>query len=220
MITVTDYQPDDTIAIDTMIVENAPNGNYATDVNLIVGCYWTSDASRSILIGLDWLWNGNGGSNCPKNKKFKLLSDVKLSLYVLSVGSGGSAYWPHFCYVKRPWTENGATWNTYDGVNAWGTAGANNDTTDVLNTGFQRYGGSASSWWDIYIPAGVVEQSKLGVYFGIIIRDFFSLANYAAICASSSYAADVSKRPKYSFDYEVPFLISIPHLLTSGYPKR
>ena len=29
------------------------------------------------------------------------------------------------------WTESGATWNTYDGSNAWGTVGCLNTTTDI-----------------------------------------------------------------------------------------
>jgi hypothetical protein len=32
---------------------------------------------------------------------------------------------------KRAWTESGATWNKYDGANAWGTAGSGNTTSDI-----------------------------------------------------------------------------------------
>jgi hypothetical protein len=36
--------------------------------------------------------------------------------------------------VLLPWTEGGATWNTYDGTNSWGTAGAGSTESDYNDT--------------------------------------------------------------------------------------
>jgi len=56
--------------------------------------------------------------------------------------------------IRTGWTETGATYNKYDGVNVWGTAGCSNTTTDydaTENVGFVTP--AAVSWQEIPITA-------------------------------------------------------------------
>jgi hypothetical protein len=73
-------------------------------------------------------------SSIPTNAT---VTDARLSLYVFDTGGSGSIY-----QCLRPWVEgnqigaggSGADWVDYDTTNDWGTQGANNTTSDYVNT--------------------------------------------------------------------------------------
>lgn len=65
-------------------------------------------------------------SNIPTNAQ---ILSVTLHLTISSDNSGNIRTLEAY-RVLRNWTEAGATWNTYNGVNAWGTVGCGNNTTD------------------------------------------------------------------------------------------
>jgi hypothetical protein len=78
------------------------------------------------------------------------VTSASLSFYV-TTGSTVTA-WPIYA-MKRAWVEGTQTtctasssssnWNTYDGVNSWGTPGAANTTSDRANTNLWDYAASA-----------------------------------------------------------------------------
>jgi hypothetical protein len=54
---------------------------------------------------------------------------AKMRRTLTLVDPTGHACWIHRCKRPTQWTENGVTWNKYDGVNAWTNAGGDYDTS-------------------------------------------------------------------------------------------
>ena len=61
------------------------------------------------------------------------VSASQLDIRVIS-GLSNDGCASHVRRNLRVWTETGSTWNTYDGTNAWGTAGSLNTTTDITGS--------------------------------------------------------------------------------------
>lgn len=53
-----------------------------------------------------------------------MVTSATLRIYQIADDGGASTHTLSAFRALRPWTEAGATWNTYNGTNAWGTAGA------------------------------------------------------------------------------------------------
>ncbi len=64
------------------------------------------------------------------------VSDVKLVYNVTNI----TANTYNIYRSLRAWTEGGATWNTYDGTNSWGTVGGLNATSDYNSTSLGTVG--------------------------------------------------------------------------------
>jgi len=118
-------QPDATDGIDTFMNNIDSDTNYATST-IVVGAAPAGYTGRG-LIKFDF----TKGTN-PIPAYSQILS---ATLYITpSVDSSGNTRVMSVYRVLRAWTEAGATWNKYDGVNAWGTAGCANTTTDREST--------------------------------------------------------------------------------------
>ncbi len=106
--------------IDSTMFSNNATTNYGSAVNIHIG---ESNAAASILrplIRFDDL------ANIPTNT---IIAVVNIYLVVngdLATNAGTIDVYR----CLRNWTETGVTWNTYDGSNAWGTAGCGNTSTD------------------------------------------------------------------------------------------
>jgi len=103
---------------DTYINESAATTNYGSATSVTV------DGAGPFANGLlKW--------DLSAIPSYATVSDVKL-VYNVTDNSGTSTYSVY--RSLKPWTENGATWNTYDGTNAWGAIGSLDSTTDYNST--------------------------------------------------------------------------------------
>jgi len=109
-----------TCSVDAEMQSSNPTTNYGTETTLQVGEYKSAvgDYYRSLLkfdltslagktVGTATLFLKDTGANYSDNERTM------------------RAY-----RVLRAWTEAGVTWNTYNGSNAWGTAGCANTSSD------------------------------------------------------------------------------------------
>ena len=71
----------------------------------------------------------------------------------------GSAAAHIYRVIQEGWTEAAATWNKYDGVNVWGTAGCDLDGTDYDSTEFTAVTMPANHtrWFEVDITAMVTD---------------------------------------------------------------
>jgi len=103
---------------------------------------------------------------------------------------------------KRAWTELGATWNKYDGTNAWQTAGgigANDKDTDIV-TGYQPSVG----WNNNDITASLVQGWKDGTIVNNGILGYYHSggnSNDGTDAYSSGYATPAN-RPYFVITYD------------------
>jgi hypothetical protein len=80
------------------------------------------------------------------------------------------------CYrVLRAWGESTCTWNTTDGSTSWGTAGADNTTTDRESSsigGLSMPNPPVAGYKDITLTASLVQEWVSGVMVnnGILLR--------------------------------------------------
>lgn len=150
-----DLQPDDTTGKDTQLYAGAATTNYGTDTeNLISGDRQFFDIYRS-LIQFDL-------SSIPADAT---CDSAELILYQHAESHSGSGSTTHSLYrLLRAWVETEATWNIYSTGNNWGTAGANNTSTDreATSIGDRSLAGTEGSgdkswtltaaavqdWWD------------------------------------------------------------------------
>lgn len=127
---------------DDLIDQTSPNTNYGTSIALAVARNATYPNSyyRSLI---HFTLSADPGSTT--------ITAIKLFLYKYADVSGYSC---PACEVheltQTAWTEAGATWNKYDGVNNWGTAGGDYSATivDTTNTPL-AYGNYGWENWDL-----------------------------------------------------------------------
>jgi hypothetical protein len=109
-----------TATADNRMLSDAPTTNYGTVNQLDVGHFATGDSKKRCLVKFD-------------------LSSVPVDATVISatfrIYDSGTDFTSNSRTMSayrclRAWTELGSTWNTYDGSNGWGTAGADSTSTD------------------------------------------------------------------------------------------
>lgn len=106
---------------DTYMQESLPTADYSTQTQIV--CYAetgkTTDTDKMVFAG------------------FSLASVVgtiiRVQLILIGTVNIGDLV-ARFRRIRRTGVTHLANWNTYDGTNNWGTAGANNTTTDVYTT--------------------------------------------------------------------------------------
>lgn len=149
---VTVIQPSN---IDTMINANAPAVNYGANVGLYIGESAGSADKFRTLIRFDL-------SSIPPGSQ---ILSAYLELYMYFDDSNSPTEYKVY-RLLRAWTELGATWNTYDGVNNWETAGAAGalDRESVLvGTWTMPNANPPLGWYGCYLdPASVQGMLNLG----------------------------------------------------------
>ena len=205
--TVTVIQPDAAAGKDTRLYSVIPTTNYGTGTAVSVGDSSTgySAAWRS-LISLDL-------SGIPAGD---IIDAFVLSLWDYDSGrtAGAPASWGvNLRKLSRAWTESGATWNTYDGTNNWGTAGAGADGTDRVSTisaALTMDGTPAGAFVDFsgaQLTADV--QAVIGSTCSWLLSaetaEYQGDAGYAYNAFySSDYTTDANKRPKATIIHHTP----------------
>ena len=94
------------------------------------------------------------------------IKSAVIRIYESLRGSGGTFI---FYRLVRDWTESGVTYNTYDGSNNWGTAGALNSSTDYTATDSVTTG-NANGGWVTAVVTNIVSAQFSGNNYGIIMR--------------------------------------------------
>ena len=122
--------------------------------------------------------------------------------------------------MRRSWVEGtssraasstSANWNTYDGVNSWGTVGAASTTLDRYDTNL--WSASTTSFSTTGSKTEALNSSGLSVVqgwvtgsltnYGLIIQNY-SGSTTNAVYVSSSEATTVANRPNLNLTYCVP----------------
>lgn len=175
-------QPNATEGKDNYLEELVPDVNRGSSINMIAE-YVTENRRPIIRFNLSNLPVGN-------------IEDAEVFLYRHD-GNGANDATVNVHRVNQSWTETGADWNTYDGTNAWSTAGGDYapsiEDTQVILAG-------TNGWysWDI---TNLTKNWKNGTYqnYGMIFvcdadsqwQSFYS----------SDYTIDISLRPKLVVKY-------------------
>ncbi len=184
-------QPDAAAGQDCFIDSDYPDDNYGISTPLILGGAFIS---LRPLIKFDL-------STVPEH-----FTSATLSLYYESQGTGGTESTVKVYRIKRAWTEgtqdgsdnnDGATWNEYNGSNAWQTAGATGvNDYDSSEIGTATVPGAATNdFIDIALTPTNKTDLDLGNGWMLMLTDETTLT-IIGLTASDGVAA---QRPKLTF---------------------
>lgn len=126
----------DPIAICTFVHKGFPNMNSGSQTDVAV------DDSQTSIFAIARTRRGLMRADISSIAGETINSTSKLEVYV-SVAYGATAQTIHRI-TQGAWTEMGATWNKYDGINAWATPGGDFSTPTVPYTS-----PSATGWFTI-----------------------------------------------------------------------
>jgi hypothetical protein len=120
---------------DTYLSSSAATTNYGTAVNVTVRATRYTPLFRFDVSSVP------AGSTC---------NSAALSLFLAQSNIGGYTMTVHqILSANSAWTEDGATWNTRDGSNAWaGSNGCSTSGTDYAATAIGSYTGDAADVYD------------------------------------------------------------------------
>lgn len=187
--TVGTYIGDTTGVTDTYLTSAPAGGNYGTSANFYLGDLGTYTG----LIKFDV-------SSIPAGST---INSVTLYLYRTLSTNPSLNFDLHKALLA--WTEGGATWNLYDGTNAWNTAGALGDGTDrsatvsgtiTIGNGFSYYSVSSAG-----MAADVTAWLSGGNNGWVIVPPTTTASDYR-VCSTSE---DVDgQRPALVIDYTAP----------------
>lgn len=192
--TETTYQPDGTDGVDTQIVSAATTTSYGSDTTISVGEMAGSTGIVRALLKPDLSGISSGA----------VIHKATLSLYLESRALASNSRTMYVFASKRAWTE-AATWDTYDGTNAWQTAGGGGaDDANLTFIGevwvFNTM--SVDQRVNIQLDCEVVQQWLDGELDnnGVLLVMFTE--NNDAYTFSSSDHATAAQRPLWSFVWD------------------
>lgn len=152
---------------DTLIASGNPTYNYGGGISLAVGEYNTAAMITRSLIDFDFT---------PLDGK--IINSASLKLYLASNLADNVRKIQVF-RMKRAWTEgtkagaapsDGATWNTYDGVNNWQTAGGfGADDCEQTPIGELELTTTESDTYKT-IPLNITSKDELTLGFGFLLK--------------------------------------------------
>ena len=189
-------QPDAAAGKDCDMQSGNPTTNSATSTTFKTGVEGAANIYRS-LIQFDCSSVPSGATcNSAVMTLYNSFNDVNSTAHtVYELLSGRSG-----------WTEAGATWNTYDGSNNWGTAGADNTSSDRSSTALGTF------------TSGVAPVAVTCTFTNAAVTTWFgaSNSNYGQRISKddeltpfakgeyyTSDNADSANRPKLVIDYSV-----------------
>jgi len=190
-------------AEDTYMSAYNDDYNYGS-VNLLkVTNYYSSIPNRGALLKWDV-------SSIPSDST---ISSASLKLYVSTAGA--KVY--NLYNMRRAWVEGtlttGATsntsanWNTYNGVDAWGTAGAANTTTDrydlnMWDADATTFASTGSKTVDLNANGIAAIQGWItGTNYGVTIQNYATSGSNDDLQISSSENTTVTNRPTLNVTY-------------------
>lgn len=129
------------------------------------------------------LWNGLVGFDFSALVALGV-TDVSVATLRLFIGADfatASSTMAVYRMIRTGVTETGATWNTYNGTNAWGTAGCNNTTTDreASSIGSIARGTTDTGWHEISLNTTKILEILNGTYTNslLFLKDGNTIAN-------------------------------------------
>lgn len=197
-------QPGPGPAQETHVNPSAPNLNYGAATALQL---WSGNAE--ILLKFDLSVLPAGSRVIPYFSGGALQPGATVALY-RSSGPGSGLGNPISAYmITRSWTEgtktgtgaaDGATWNTYDGVNAWPAPGAGYNGNALSSVAYVN----ATTWntWDI-TDAAAAWASGAVANNGVWIRPSGASINNV-LYVSADDPVNLTQRPKLTANYLVP----------------
>ena len=185
-------------SIDNFIRANDPDTNFGTlTIGYIGEDFVDTGEVNRLLIKWDL-------STIPANA---VVNSAILSLYVTADRSSNARTLRAY-RVLRAWTEEGSTWNKYDGSNAWGTAGCGNTTTDREATDIGNTTQPASPNVGDEIAITLTASKVQEWISGVLTNNGLLLKVDTETDDSIQYAmhehATAGYRPKLVIEYTVP----------------
>lgn len=182
---------------------DASNKNYGGATTLLL-----STGGTELLLQFDLSSLPAGSRVIPYYSGGALQAGATLSLYQNnSSGTSGSIISAYL--ITRSWVggtgngsspANGATWNTYDGVNAWPAPGAGYDTRPLASNTFNP----AVGWqtWDI-TDAALAWMGSIYPNYGVWIRTSSGSVSNAKY-VSSDDTGNIAQHPTVALSYLLP----------------
>lgn len=205
-------QPGPATSYDTYVNPALPSLNFGAATTLQVG----SGVGESLL-KFDFSILPAGSKIVQYYSGGTLQPGATLSLYQSNKpGSGSAVISAHL--ITRSWTQgtgispaNGATWNTYDGINAWSSPGIGYNPTPLATIPYAN----VITWnnWDIS-DAVIAWMGNVYPNYGIWIKNFSGL--WQNVTYSSSDNSNGSQRPKITINYLRPCGTTGPATCTAG----
>ena len=186
--------------MDAFLAFGVPTGNFGTHINLAVGRLTVDPNPYRSLIKFDL-------SSLPSDA---VISSATLSLMINADYSTNAETFSVY-RVIRAWTEAGVTWNKYDGITDWQTAGGfgalDCEQTPIGATAF-----TASETVGVFKDFALTPTTKAGLDLG---NGWLIKANAEAVnngyAFHSSDAATAGNRPKLVITYTL--VTSTPAML-------
>jgi len=181
--------------MDSYIQEDQANTNYGTANTLRVRAYASLTRTRRTLTFFHL-------GSIPAGSTIDL---ARLDLYYFDKSGNdpvGRTYYTYFV-DSHNWTENGVTWNKYDGVSNWDSAGGDYDTTaGASDTVPNSY--TWMNWTVTEIVRSWMNSSNNN--YGFITKDSNEATANEHACSfySKEEAVETSKRPILYIEYTPP----------------
>lgn len=181
-------------SVDTFMSSAEATTNYGTTAVFAAG----NDGVRSQRTLIKW-----DLSSIPGNA---IVSSATLSIFV-AVDASNNARTLRAYRVLRAWTEDGATWNKYDGSSDWGTAGCANTSTDREATDIGTASIDASppvgTEYQISLTASKVQEWISGALTnnGLLLQA--DTENADSIQYDSAESLTALEKPKLVITYEL-----------------
>lgn len=197
---IVELQPDAATGKDTTIYSSAPTKNRGVNINIAVGEVNTGSAVFRGLIQFDL-------STLPSDA---IITGCRVHFHIIN--NYASTIRDFKLYrLKRAWLEgtgndtvtgDGATWNTYNGVNNWATAGAFDPADcEQIAVGVAHIPQSPTTTYHVVeFNLSPIVKSELDLGYGWLIKADTE-TNDAHAFLSSDYVTDVLRRPGLFISY-------------------
>jgi hypothetical protein len=189
---------------DSYINAAAATTNYGTNTRMTV-CGYADQGATNVQRGLVKF----DVTSIPTSTTI-----TRATLYLYSYQVAGSSGYYGAYPLTRAFTDTTATWNTYDGTNAWTTAGGDfNSTAD----GTSAKQSVAGVWYAFDVTSRVQQWiTTPSANYGWVIKCTDENLHNQDLFYTSDYATDTTLRPKLVVSDMTGFMVSTAASPTSG----
>lgn len=191
-------QPDPVDGADTYINGDAVNTNYGSSATMSLAAEYAYHAcgAQRALLRFDL-------TSLPSSAQ---IASATLQLFYHSTGVEQTNSYSASCYrCPTAWTESGATWNKYDGVNAWPVNGVGGDWDSEMEAICTQINGAVDLLFDITAHVEDAMANRSGV-LNLLLKitgvDCNGNPNFRHRYYSSDEAVETAKRPKLVIEYD------------------
>lgn len=177
---------------DSQIIIDGPNTNYGSDPSVYIAYLNTATAYNGIF-RFDF-------SSLPEI--LGSITSAIVQIYYSDKGPNYSSTQAHYLSrcTRDDWTELGATWNKYDGVNNWSQPGGDWTATNEVSANVDTTPGEWISW-DVTTLAQYALENVSKHLNVILHRKTGVLNNDGTVFLTRNYNTDTSLRPKLTITY-------------------